>query len=56
MCGSKLKDLAEVARLKDYSAVALAVKRYMPTARSSRASWALGVSKVYQPERSRYSP
>jgi hypothetical protein len=37
VCGSKLKDLAEVAGLKDYSAVALAVKRYEERLRRNSA-------------------
>ena len=37
MCGWKLKDLAEVAGLKDYSAVALAVKRYEERLRRNSA-------------------
>jgi hypothetical protein len=37
VCGSKLKALAEVAGLKDYSAVALAVKRYEERLRRNSA-------------------
>ena len=37
VCGSKLNDLAEVAGLKDYSAVALAVKRYEERLRRNSA-------------------
>jgi hypothetical protein len=37
VCGSKLKDLAEVASPKDYSAVALAVKRYEERLRRNAA-------------------
>ena len=37
VCGAKLKELAEVAGLKDYSAVALAVKRYEERLRRNSA-------------------